>query len=736
MKSIEKRVISVLLAFILAFGLLGNMTVFAFGEEGTEEAPVILNEEPESIDLDSDLTDEAIVKALEADESFFYLDEELDIATLAAGSNLPVEPLIAPPSCLIVSTNTGYLTLEAALAAVAPGDTIKLLQDIQESITIIVDDKLTIDMGGFNLSLNYIEVTSSGNLTIQNGGTLSLGVSQLFVSINVTGGKLTIQANIQTGLLASTVVLANSGSEVNLTGTINCEQSGVVSSDSGTKVTVNGNIYINGSIGNAIGARATHGGSLTVNGNIYADGYGLTGAASENGGQVTINGVILSTSYIKFLDSTLGSTSTTISQHEPTSTKPGYREYTDGNNNFVWVAGTAEFICEIGSTQYKTLSDALAAAVDGNTIKFLCDITEATWIGVGRSALGHTLDELIIDMNGFDLDIGDNLITVSSGGELTILNGGTITNNRRVVPGGTLGLVRVNGGKLTAQANIAGTSAPSPGIYADGGAEVNFAGNINALSGMTVTDSGSQVTFTGNINVSDSAYFGALGLSATSGGSITANGSIVASGTNAIGAYAGYGGKIIVNGTISAPNYISFYSPALGSTSKTAAEHEPTSSKLGYLEYTDDSENFVWVLDPNAPVTYSVTKHFDDFTGSGTSKAIVDADHTKFQHLLYQGAQVNPSNYTITQGSTVITLSEVHLKTLAAGTHTFTAVFSDGTSEAIQLVVTSSAGTTGGGTVPQTADISLLPLLFCALTAFIGAASVFAARKLKRKETF
>lgn len=109
-----------------------------------------------------------------------------------------------------------------------------------------------------------------------------------------------------------------------------------------------------------------------------------------------------------------------------------------------------------------------------------------------------------------------------------------------------------------------------------------------------------------------------------------------------------------------------------------------------------DSGNFASVAtsglviaegDASQPTIYTVTDHFGTWTGAGTLKARVDADHTKFVRLLSNGQEVDRKNYTITAGSTIITLSENYLKTYEIGTHTLTAEFTDGVSEAIKLKV-------------------------------------------------
>jgi hypothetical protein len=97
-----------------------------------------------------------------------------------------------------------------------------------------------------------------------------------------------------------------------------------------------------------------------------------------------------------------------------------------------------------------------------------------------------------------------------------------------------------------------------------------------------------------------------------------------------------------------------------------------------------------------------VEKDFGTYTGSGDVTAKVDADYTAFVRLLRAGAEVDAANYTITQGSTIITLKEGYLKTLESGTHVFVAEFSDGVSGSINLVIAppGGGGSPGGDNPP------------------------------------
>ena len=73
----------------------------------------------------------------------------------------------------------------------------------------------------------------------------------------------------------------------------------------------------------------------------------------------------------------------------------------------------------------------------------------------------------------------------------------------------------------------------------------------------------------------------------------------------------------------------------------------------------------------------------------------VDADIGKFSFLVQvDGNQVNTASYTVTAGSTVVTLSSAYLNTLAIGSHTIVINFTDGAATALFTVEEAAPQTT------------------------------------------
>ena len=119
---------------------------------------------------------------------------------------------------------TGYETLEAALAAAKDGETVKLLADVTESVTIAADRTLTLDLNGKTLSAGKASeaLTVTGHLTIDDTSAAKsgrvVGDGQYAVYMNnrtahvgesVVGGSLTLNAGSLEGATYGVYIRAN-----------------------------------------------------------------------------------------------------------------------------------------------------------------------------------------------------------------------------------------------------------------------------------------------------------------------------------------------------------------------------------------------------------------------------------------------------------------------------------------------------------------------------------------------
>ena len=84
-----------------------------------------------------------------------------------------------------------------------------------------------------------------------------------------------------------------------------------------------------------------------------------------------------------------------------------------------------------------------------------------------------------------------------------------------------------------------------------------------------------------------------------------------------------------------------------------------------------------------ATATYQLTNedgttYTPSYSGSGTKAVRSNAALSKFKEVRVDGVTVDSSNYTLTDGSTIVTFKESYLKTLSEGEHTFKIISSDG----------------------------------------------------------
>ena len=116
--------------------------------------------------------------------------------------------------------------------------------------------------------------------------------------------------------------------------------------------------------------------------------------------------------------------------------------------------------------------------------------------------------------------------------------------------------------------------------------------------------------------------------------------------------------------------------------------------------------------------------------GSGKTLTIkVNGMFSKFQQLEVDGKKVDASNYTLKEGSTILTLKADYLKTLKAGKHTFALVYPDGRAEGTFTVKAASEGSST--TTPKTGDPAKLLLWAAVLTAAAAAVILLIPRKRK-----
>ena len=100
---------------------------------------------------------------------------------------------------------------------------------------------------------------------------------------------------------------------------------------------------------------------------------------------------------------------------------------------------------------------------------------------------------------------------------------------------------------------------------------------------------------------------------------------------------------------------------------------------------------------------------------------------SKFREVKVDGVTVDPVNYTVTEGSTIITFKPEYLKSLPVGNHSFELVWTDGTA-ATNFAVAENAGQSAKS--PKTGeDFSMALCTALLMVSCAGLAGIFAKRK-------
>ncbi|MEA4925987.1 MAG: S-layer homology domain-containing protein [Syntrophomonadaceae bacterium] len=275
------------------FTLTGAQTEYEIGEDTPEWLGVSLSADTHTVTLNPTYggTDHLVL------ESKHYCEEMKEYGYLTL--YIPVTGEI--PVCEIVNGEQ-YTTLDEALDNVGHGDTIRLLSDIDFNGGIVIENMtITFDLNGHTLELVN---TAGEGLRVQTGAVNLAGSGEFNVTgttigvIAANGSAVVSNANATVGNGA----LALTDGSVTVTGDAEGANFGVCAEGSGSSVSVGDDVHANR------GARVIQGGTITIDGSIYADSIYLwigDGDVDEDG----------------YADST---------------TKPGYRTYTDGTST-VWV---------------------------------------------------------------------------------------------------------------------------------------------------------------------------------------------------------------------------------------------------------------------------------------------------------------------------------------------------------------------------------------------------------------
>ena len=212
-------------------------------------------------------------------------------------------------------------------------------------------------------------------------------------------------------------------------------------------------------------------------------------------------------------------------------------------------------VCEIGTTGYANLSDALSAVTSGQTIKLLSDITYTDRIWAGSSYR----PSLTLDLNGYNLEISDVEVPIAAidGRSINVTDnslsgGGSLILKDTLDDSAPTGIAAVGTGssvlvdsKVTTNITATGNNSKGVSAYYGGTVELGNAIVYGDTYGAYAEGAGSSVSVTGSISAANNSNSISTYVNG-SGSSVEVNGNV---GGGLIGAYA-KDGLIYVTGDV------------------------------------------------------------------------------------------------------------------------------------------------------------------------------------------
>ena len=427
---------------------------------------------------------------------------------------------------------TGYTTLDDAIKAAKDGDTVTLLADRTEDVTITTS--ITLDL-------------NSKTLTNTNAGK---------ATISVTGGTVTVKNGTVIGGASyyNIEVTKNSNADLileNVTATAGNTGSSMI--DNWGTLTINSGSYTGGM--NTV--KSEEGSTLVINNGTFTCDYGkkwsytatilVYGDTTINGGtfiQETTNtssyAKVVMTGIVEDYEAITRVTDGTFTNEKLSGIFYAYGKAT--SDNFEVSGGTfnksisdgycadgfiptknadgtygvkeGKYVAAVGSKKYETLADAIRLAAKGKTVTLLADVTDNVIIKAEK--------DMILELNGHTLSGG------TTAGKAALTNYGKLTiNDSSEAQTGTIkredentggyyvidnkGTMTINGGNVINNSSTKGSS-----LIRNGGAEDDDAYPTLNITGGTFT----QLNFIAIKN-------DALSRLNVSGGKITSNASAI-----------------------------------------------------------------------------------------------------------------------------------------------------------------------------------------------------------------
>lgn len=383
------------------------------------------------------------------DNSLIMLEDDLNYVTgdlskvrIVAGSGVTQEQINA----LAVASvgDSKYQSLTEAIDAAQDGQTVTLLADATEDVTIAAGKNIVLDLGGKTLTN-----TNAGKATL----TIAKDATATVKNGSIVGGTgfYTIQNNGTATLEDVTATAGNTGSSMlDNWGTLTIESGSysgglnVVKSEEGSTLSITGGTFtLDYAPSSGYTAVILVYGDTTISGGEFVQ----TATPKWGNPQVVMTGVVEGYTAITrvtgghFTNKKSGSnifhglgkaTSDNFEVSGGTFNKSISEGYcADGfiptkNADGTYGVKEGHYVAQIGSKKYETLADAIRLAAKGKTITLLTDVEQNTQLTINKN--------ITLDLNGKTIknteDIWGNnanaILSITNGAKVTITGDGTI----------------------------------------------------------------------------------------------------------------------------------------------------------------------------------------------------------------------------------------------------------------------------------------------------------------------
>ena len=343
----------------------------------------------------------------------------------------------------------GYESLTEAVAAAEDGRTVTLLADAAEDV--VISKSITLDLGGKTLTNTNVGKATisvqSGTVTVKNGNVVG---GNDYYNIEVTKGS---NANLTLTDVAATA--GNTGSSMidnwgTLTITSGTYTGGLdtVKNEPSAKLNITGGTFtLTKGNSNGFTGVVFNYGELTISGGefIQSDKSAPYGQAQvihtdkDKNGSAAPSTVITGGTFKNLCTKTTAWTVRATNAADGATKVSGgafnkeVKDYycADGfiptkNADGTYSVKEGKYVAEIGSQGYESLTEAVAAAEDGQTVRLLADVEQNTQLAIDKS--------ITLDLNGKTIkntediwgDTANAILSITSGAKVTITGNGTI----------------------------------------------------------------------------------------------------------------------------------------------------------------------------------------------------------------------------------------------------------------------------------------------------------------------